>query len=67
MADAGLDPDPRLEESIELIVSKRYEEGTWPVQNSHTGKDHIRMETVGKPSRWNTLRALRVLRWYQRD
>jgi hypothetical protein len=67
MADAGLDPDPRLQEPIEVIMSKRFDDGTWPVQNWHSGKEHFRMEPIGKPSRWNTLRVLRVLRWYQRD
>jgi hypothetical protein len=52
--------DDRLSDGIELLVSKR-RDGTWPLQNTHRGRTWITMETPGKPSRWNTLRALRVL------
>lgn len=56
--------DPRLQEAIDLLRSYRREDGTWPVQNLYTGKVFFNMESVGKPSRWNTLRALRVLNWW---
>jgi len=63
--ESGIDPDPRSEEAVEVIRSKRRADGTWPLQNRHPGKVHFEMEEgSGKPSRWNTLRALRVLRWY---
>src|SRR4051794_35530236 len=61
----GGDPDPRLAEAVALVRSKRREDGTWPLENTHAGAVHFRMEGPdGAPSRWNTLRALRVLRWY---
>lgn len=66
LRDAGLEPDERAEEAIRLVESKRDREGRWPLQNPHRGREHFQMEEgAGKPSRWNTLRALRVLRWYR--
>ena len=56
--------DKRMEEAVSLLLNKRRKEGTWPLQARHPGKIHFEMEKPGKPSRWNTLRALRVLKWY---
>jgi hypothetical protein len=56
--------DPRLEEAIDIVRRTRGPDGRWPLQNSYKGKTHFEMEVVGSPSRWNTLRALRVLRWW---
>lgn len=56
------DWDDRLTDALEL-VHKRRRDGRWLLQNPHPGRTWFDMETVGKPSRWNTLRALRVLRW----
>jgi hypothetical protein len=64
LRDAGREPDTRCEEAIDLVESKRDGAGKWPLQNIHAGKTHFSMETARTPSRWNTLRALRVLRWY---
>jgi hypothetical protein len=67
LRDAGAEPDPRAREAVEMVVSKRRKDGTWPLQGRHPGKVHFEMEEgAGKPSRWNTLRALRVLDWYGR-
>lgn len=64
----GADPDPRCDEAVGVIQSKRRKDGTWPLQNRHPGREHFAMEEgSGKASRWNTLRALRVLRWYAAD
>lgn len=54
--------DDRLTEPVEL-VERRGASGTWKLQNRHPGLTWFEMEQVGRPSRWNTLRALRVLRW----
>ncbi len=63
---ASAAPDERMAEAIELVVSKRDADGRWPLENPHTGRLHFAMdEGEGKPSRWNTLRAMRVLTWYQ--
>jgi len=61
---AGGEPEARLTEALDLVESKRDAEGRWPLENRHPGDVHIEMdEGEGRPSRWNTLRALRVLRW----
>ena len=62
---AGVEPDQRVAEAIDLLEKKRDEYGRWPLENPHSGAVHFDMEDgAGKPSRWNTLRALRVLDWY---
>jgi hypothetical protein len=64
--DTGDPPDPRVDEAIELIRAKRQPDGKWLLENTHPGKVHFTLEDGdGRPSRWNTLRALRVLRWYE--
>src|SRR5688572_1089380 len=64
---AGDAPDPRLKEAIALLRSKRQTDGTWLLENTHSGKVHFELEDGdGHPSRWNTLRALRVLNWYEK-
>jgi hypothetical protein len=62
---AGDPPDPRVDEAIDLLRSKQQSDGTWLLENNHPGAVHFALEDGdGRPSRWNTLRALRVLRWY---
>jgi hypothetical protein len=62
---AGAAPEPRAAEAIRLIEGKRDAEGRLPLENPHPGVSHFEMEgPAGTPSRWNTLRALRVLEWY---
>lgn len=62
----GDPPDPRLEEAIELLRRKQQPDGTWLLENTHPGAVHFALDDGdGRPSRWNTLRALRVLRWYE--
>jgi hypothetical protein len=61
---AGAAPDERMAEAIDLVGKKRDALGRWPLENPHPGPAHFEMEGgAGEPSRWNTLRALRVLRW----
>jgi hypothetical protein len=60
----GANPDVRCREAIALVAEKRDDEGRWALENTHMGPTHFEMEGPdGFPSRWNTLRALRVLRW----
>ena len=62
---AGATPDERVAEAIELVESKRDGDGRWPLENQHPGTMAVEVdEGEGRPSRWNTLRALRVLDWY---
>ncbi len=61
---AGDPPDPRMDEAIDLLRSRQQSDGRWLLENTHPGAVHFALEEGdGRPSRWNTLRALRVLRW----
>jgi hypothetical protein len=61
-------PDSRIEEAIALVRAKQQKNGTWLLENTHPGKVHFALEDGdGRPSRWNTLRARRVLDWYERS
>jgi hypothetical protein len=62
---AGVVPDERVAEAIDLVVSKQDGDGRWPLDTRYPGKMPVETdEGEGRPSRWNTLRALRALDWY---
>ena len=62
---AGVAPDERVAEAIDLVAAKRDADGRWPLEVQYPGKMPVEMdEGEGKPSRWITLRAWRVLEWY---
>jgi hypothetical protein len=62
---AGVKPDERMSEAVELVESKRDSDGRWPLEIRYPGPMPIELDdSVGQPSRWNTLRAMRVLKWY---
>ena len=64
--DAGGTPDQRVDEAVELVRGKQQSDGRWLLENTHPGAVHFGLEDGdGRPSRWNTLRALRVLRWHE--
>lgn len=64
---AGAPPDERFEEALQLLIGKRRADGRWLLERSHDEALGVSFtESVGEPSRWNTLRALRVLRWFGR-
>jgi hypothetical protein len=72
---AGVRPDARVAEAVDLVHSKRDTEGRWPLENPHETElvnarlrdlDFGMDEREGRPSHWNTLRAMRVLDWYER-
>ena len=60
----GVPWDDRLQPAIDYLLSKRNKNGSWNVQAKHAGQVHFEMEKAGKPSRWNTLMALRVLQHF---
>ena len=73
---AGVPPDARVAEAIDLVRSKRDAEGRFPLENPHESEmvtARVRDlgfdmdEREGRPSRWNTLRALRLLHWAGRS
>jgi hypothetical protein len=61
---AGIEYDPRMRDALEVLKKKRRKDNKWPVQARHPGQTHFEMEKTGGPSRWNTLRALRVLKHF---
>jgi hypothetical protein len=63
---SGAEYDDRLEDPVGVLLRKRRRDGRWVLQNRHPGKTFFEMERVSQPSRWNTLRGLRVLRWWWR-
>jgi hypothetical protein len=65
--DAGLEPDARIGDAVHVVERRRQADGRWLLDRAHDEALALPFgESVGEPSRWNTLRALRVLRWYQR-
>jgi len=64
---AGARPDARMGDGVRLVESRRRADGRWPLERAYEETlDFPVGESVGEPSRWNTLRALRVLDWYER-
>jgi len=63
-ARAAAPRDSRAQDAIDLLCERQRADGRWPVQQKYAGKVFFEMEQIGGPSRWNTLRALRVLRWW---
>ena len=62
--EADIKPDARISDAVHLIKSKRQADGRWLLERSYDETLTVPFgESVGEPSRWNTLRALRVLRW----
>lgn len=61
---AGSGYEPRMQDALDVLMKKRRKDGKWPVQAKHAGQTHFDMEEAGGPSRWNTLRALRVLKHF---
>ena len=62
---SGAAPDPRMAEAVEVVRSARRPDGRWALDRIHPGRVHFELEDgEGAPSRWNTLRALRVLAWW---
>lgn len=65
LREAGRKPDDRVVDAIDIVRERCHQNGRWPLNLLHPERISLEMETgVGRASRWNTLRALRVLRWY---
>jgi len=62
---AGVAFDNRMSDALDVLIKKQRLDKKWPLQANHNGLIHFNMETVGQESRWNTLRALRVLNHYK--
>jgi len=65
LRNARIKPDDRVDDAIETVIKRRHQNGRWPLNLLHPEHIPLKMETeLGRASRWNTLRAVRVLRWY---
>lgn len=64
LQDAKAHYDPRMKNALDILTAKRDKDGRWPLQERHKGLVHFHMEKLGYASRWNTLRALRVLKHF---
>jgi hypothetical protein len=68
LRNADVKPDERIIEAVHIVANKQHQNGRWPLQNPHTDQVNFVMEgPTGTASRWNTLRALRVLDWYSKQ
>lgn len=65
--DAGTGYDHRMDDAIDLLLRKRTADKKWLLQAKHSGQSHVEMEIPGKPGRWNTLRAMRILKHFGFD
>lgn len=57
--------DARLSDAIDIVLNTRRDDGRWDLQQVYKGKTYFEVERLGAPSKWNTLRALRVLKWWE--
>ena len=65
LREAGVKADGRVREAVEIVIERRHQNGQWPLNLLHRERIPVEMGSHrGGASRWNTLRALRVLRWY---
>jgi hypothetical protein len=62
---AGIKWDDRMTEAMAYLDKKRNKDGTWNVNAAHSGQVHVIMEKAGKPSKWNTLRMLRIKKHFE--
>jgi hypothetical protein len=62
--DSFAERDDRMQDAIDVVMKKE-KSGRWPVQGWHAGRSYFELEKNGAPSRMNTLRVLRVLKWWK--
>lgn len=66
LRSAEVTPDARVAEAVELVRSKQDADGRWRLDVQYPGRMPVETgEVEGQPSRWITLRAVRVLRWFE--
>jgi hypothetical protein len=67
LRNAGVQPDARTDDALRIVESRRQADGRWLLDRAYDEALAFQFgESVGEPSRWNTLRALRVVRWYEK-
>jgi hypothetical protein len=68
LRSAGVKPDARVAEAIGVVEARRHQNGRWPMNHLHADRLGFPLESeTGRASRWNTMRAMRVLRWYRNE
>jgi hypothetical protein len=68
LRSADVKPDERLVEAVGIVEARRHQNGRWPMNHLHEDRLGFPLEAeTGRASRWNTMRAMRVLRWYRND
>jgi hypothetical protein len=67
LAEAGCGADPRLSDAVDLVLTKQDEHGRWKMEYSYNGKMWADVEQKGQPSKWVTLRAVRMLKTLHGD
>lgn len=65
LRESGVKPDGRVEEAVHIVSSQRRDDGCWGKGKQYGGKTYFPLEPGRVPSRINTLRALRILRWWE--
>ncbi|MBV8636671.1 MAG: hypothetical protein JO322_01175 [Candidatus Eremiobacteraeota bacterium] len=66
LRSAGVEPDERAAEAIGVVKARRHQNGRWPMNHLHPDRLKFSLEPeTGRASRWNTMRAMRVLNWYE--
>lgn len=63
--DKNLPKDTRMHDAVTLLLNKQTPEGLWNLEKRYPAKRFFKMESVGEASRWNTLRALRIMQWWR--
>ncbi len=66
LGEARAPRDDRLRPAVDLLKEKRGPDGLWRLEHQYEARVFFHMERMGKPSRWITLRALRVLQWWDK-
>jgi hypothetical protein len=67
LRSAGFEPDERVAEAVAIVEARRHQNGRWPMNHLHADRLGFPLEAeTGRASRWNTMRAMRVLKWYYR-
>jgi hypothetical protein len=61
----GVSPDPRMADAIDAIRERRQSDGTWSPSLKNEGRMWFEVDVpANEPSKWLTLYAARVLRWW---
>jgi len=63
--EKDISKDPAMEPAMEILLKKRDKDGFWKQEQTYPGRVFFTLEKKGSLSRWNTLRALRILRWWE--